>query len=80
MKKTVVITGASRGIGAKTAEVFASHGYDVFLNYLNNHEKAQKLKQELEEKYHQKIILIPCDVKDETSVIKMTNKKSGRKD
>lgn len=32
-RPTVLITGASRGIGAATAAVFAKAGYDVFVNY-----------------------------------------------
>ena len=29
MQKTAIITGASSGIGAATAEQFLAHGYDV---------------------------------------------------
>ncbi len=43
MKKTVFITGASRGIGAETAIYFAKCGYDVSINYLNNKEKADEV-------------------------------------
>ena len=32
MNKTVLITGASRGIGACTARVFAKNGYNVIIN------------------------------------------------
>ena len=42
MKKTVFITGASRGIGAATAIFFARNGYDVGINYLNN-KNVQKM-------------------------------------
>ncbi len=41
MKKTVFITGASKGIGSATALYFAECGYDVAINYLNNKEKAE---------------------------------------
>ena len=32
-RPSVLITGASHGIGASTARLFARHGYDVILNY-----------------------------------------------
>ena len=32
-KKTVLITGASRGIGRATAILFAKSGYNVLINY-----------------------------------------------
>ncbi|MEF9864083.1 MAG: SDR family NAD(P)-dependent oxidoreductase, partial [Christensenellaceae bacterium] len=32
MNKTVLITGASRGIGAATALLFAQNGYNVVLH------------------------------------------------
>ncbi len=45
--KTVVITGASRGIGAATAELFAQNGYTVAVNYHRNREKAEMLVQKI---------------------------------
>ncbi len=47
--KTVLITGASRGIGAATARVFAQNGYNIVLNYLHSEEKAFHLAKELRE-------------------------------
>jgi len=47
MRKTVFITGASRGIGAATAVYFARNGYDVGINYLNNKECAEKVAQKV---------------------------------
>ncbi|MDR3178950.1 MAG: SDR family NAD(P)-dependent oxidoreductase [Oscillospiraceae bacterium] len=41
--KTVLITGASRGIGRETSKIFASFGYNVIVNYLNSCKKANKL-------------------------------------
>ncbi len=36
----LLITGASRGIGAATARLAARHGYDVAVNYLQNRKSA----------------------------------------
>ncbi len=47
MSKTVVITGASKGIGAATAIVFAEKGYNVVLNYNNSYESARLLSSSL---------------------------------
>lgn len=47
MSKTVLITGASRGIGADIAKVFGKNGYNVAINYNNSYEKAKHLEQEI---------------------------------
>ena len=41
--KTVLITGASRGIGRATAEYFAEKGWAVAVNYCNSKEAADEL-------------------------------------
>ena len=43
MSKTVLITGASKGIGAATAILFARKGYNVVINYNNSYESASLL-------------------------------------
>lgn len=47
MNKTVLVTGASRGIGAEIAKQFALNGYNVAINCNHNIEKAQALKAEI---------------------------------
>ena len=44
---TVLITGASRGIGAATARLFAQKGWDVAVNYNNSEQAARDLVREL---------------------------------
>jgi NAD(P)-dependent dehydrogenase (short-subunit alcohol dehydrogenase family) len=43
MKKVIVITGASRGIGAATALLAAERGYAVAVNYRRDKEAADKV-------------------------------------
>lgn len=43
VSKIAVITGASRGIGAATAELAAEAGFDVCINYLSNLERAAQV-------------------------------------
>ena len=42
-KKTVLITGASRGIGRATAILFAKSGYNVLINYNKSENEANEL-------------------------------------
>ena len=50
MKKTALITGATRGIGNEIAKTFAIDGYNVVINYLNSEETAENLCRQLYEK------------------------------
>ena len=67
MKKTALITGASRGIGAATAAAFAREGYRVVINYLTQHEAAAKLKAKLEAEGAE-VMTISADVSDKAQV------------
>lgn len=49
MKKTIIVTGASKGIGAATAILFARKGYNVVINYNNSYQSAKLLTASLSE-------------------------------
>ncbi|MBN2484152.1 MAG: 3-oxoacyl-[acyl-carrier-protein] reductase [Candidatus Omnitrophica bacterium] len=48
-KKTVVVTGGSRGIGRACCLAFAREGANIAFTYHKNKEKADSLKKELDE-------------------------------
>ena len=49
MKKIILITGASRGIGAAIARLAATRGYTIAVNYASSQAAAERLVQELRE-------------------------------
>ena len=73
MKKTVLITGGSRGIGKETVKEFAKKGYNVVINYVSDEKSALSLKEELEEKYDSDVMLCKCDVSNEIDIKKMVS-------
>lgn len=50
MKRNIVVTGASRGIGAAIVKLLAKSGYNVLLNYNKSEEKAKQIQDELKQK------------------------------
>ncbi len=80
--KTVLITGASRGIGREIAIKFATEGYNIVLNYNNSETKAKSIAKQIE-KLGVKCLIVKADVSIESEVLDMVNlaiKKFGRID
>lgn len=68
MKKTALITGASRGIGAACAKLFAKEGYDLILTCLHSKDKLLSLKEDLERTYSVSCRAVICDAGDASAV------------
>lgn len=66
--KTVLVTGASGGIGSAIAVAFAQNGYDVALNYNKNEAKANKLAGILRKNYGVNAAAVGADVSDRKAV------------
>ena len=82
MRKNVLVTGSSRGIGKSIAIEFAKNGYDVIINYNLNEIEAKKALEEVS-KYNDNSIIAKCDISNEDEVKEMSriiNEKYGKLD
>jgi NAD(P)-dependent dehydrogenase (short-subunit alcohol dehydrogenase family) len=70
LSKLVLITGASRGIGAATALLAVQRGYTVAVNYASNAQAADAVVRQIEQAGGQAIAL-RADVADEAQVMAM---------
>lgn len=68
--KSVLITGASRGIGKATAELFAREGFGVIINYYRSKAAAEGLCKQLESR-GAKVLAYKADVSDSNQVENM---------
>ena len=57
MSKIVLITGASRGIGASLAIEFAKNGYNLSLCCRNSKEDLYSLQKHIQDNYHVDVIM-----------------------
>jgi NAD(P)-dependent dehydrogenase (short-subunit alcohol dehydrogenase family) len=68
--KIVLITGASRGIGAATARVAATNGYDVAVNYVRDKAAADGMVAEIE-RAGRRAVAIAADTSQEADVARL---------
>lgn len=71
-KPVVLITGASRGIGAALAEKFASEGYAVALT-ARDMEKMQTLAANLTKSYKTETLCVPADLSETADAERLAN-------
>ncbi len=68
MKKTIVITGGSSGIGAAAARLAAARGWNVAFNYASNDEGASRTVADIEA-MGGKVVAVRGDVAIESDVV-----------
>ena len=74
MSKTVIITGANRGIGKGIAYVFASKGYNIFLAHCGEAEKAYETAKEIKEKYGKECVTFDGNLAEEDVIKELVKK------
>jgi NAD(P)-dependent dehydrogenase (short-subunit alcohol dehydrogenase family) len=72
MKKIVLVTGGSRGIGAATAKLLAKQGYSVCINFIKNQIEANRVVDEIQSNGGT-AIAVQADVSNEDDVISLFN-------
>ncbi|MEC0373497.1 3-oxoacyl-ACP reductase FabG [Paenibacillus chibensis] len=70
---TVLVTGASRGIGAAIAERFAQVGMNVVIHYGASHEAANDVARRCMQ-HGAKVLTVSADLKDLQQILRMRDK------
>ncbi len=70
MIPTLLVTGASRGIGAATAVLAAQRGWDIAVNYARDAVAAEKVASQVRA-LGRRAMLVQADVADEAAVMRM---------
>ena len=76
-KKTVLITGASRGIGRAIAKLFAENNYNVVINYNKSENEAKELQNYLTNKGYS-VRIFKADVSNINEVNSLVNYTIGQ--
>jgi NAD(P)-dependent dehydrogenase (short-subunit alcohol dehydrogenase family) len=70
LRPILLVTGASRGIGAATARLAAERGYDVCVNYRANEAAARRVVSEIE-RAGGRAVAVGADVSVEAEVVRL---------
>ncbi len=70
-RKCAMITGASRGIGKATAEIFARHGYDLILTCSSSMDTLRSLADNLESLCGIQCLPVQADMGSEEDVLRL---------
>lgn len=76
LKKIVLITGGTAGIGKATAKVFSKHGYDIIITG-RRADRLEEVKSKLESKYANQVLALQFDVRKKEAVKKALRELKG---
>ena len=66
----MIVTGASRGIGAATARIAARQGWDVCVNYVRDRGAAERVAEDVRAA-GRRALVVQADVADEDAICRM---------
>ena len=66
--KEVLITGGAKRVGADIARYLAACGCNLIIHYYSSRGEAEALKNEIEEEYAVKVVLVSADLSKEADV------------
>jgi 3-oxoacyl-[acyl-carrier protein] reductase len=72
MNKTVLVTGAAKGIGKQIVEDFLNEGYNVCLNYNTSKTQAEEIQKKTLQ-HSKNLIIYKADVSNRTQVEEMVD-------
>ncbi|CAN7475686.1 3-oxoacyl-ACP reductase FabG [Paenibacillus sp. LjRoot153] len=72
-EQTVLITGASRGIGAAIAQRFAAVGMQIVIHYRDSHEAANEIARSCM-KQGATVLTVSADIQSHEQILKMRDK------
>lgn len=72
MNKTVLITGATSGIGYEFSQIFGEKGFDLIITG-RDVKKLEEMESELTEKYEIKVVGFSCDLCKKENVLNLFN-------
>ena len=77
MTRTVLVTGASSGIGEAMARVFAAEGWDLVIS-ARREDRLRALAEQLTRQHGRRVHVVVCDLAAEGAVAKMCDEVAAR--
>lgn len=71
MRKTVLVTGGSCGLGSSLAWEFAKGNYDIILTYFKNEENALSIREKIMESFGVGVKAVKIDLEKEAEICRL---------
>ncbi len=71
MRKTVLVTGGSCGLGSSLAWEFAKGNYDIILTYFKNEDNALSVRNKIKESFEVDVKVVKIDLEKEEEISRL---------